>query len=287
MRPPSILSLDFHLRRNFGFLTWLISPKHPCLPHQSGYNPGLRSIYMGREESLYTPEYYRDLASVAESAREILPIVLELLHPKSIVDVGCGVGYWPAVAMECGVGDVLGVDGDWVLNAQLAIPREKFMAHDLTKPLVLNRRFDLAISIEVAEHLPATQAERFVKSLGDASDLVLFSAAIPKQGGRRHLNEQWPEYWADHFQRLGYECYDVLRTRIWNNPRVMWYYAQNCLIFAKRGAGLHLGTPCLPLPLVHPNLWLLKNSRFESPWKLLEMLPKAVSRLVWRKVQRH
>ena len=237
---------------------------------------------MGREGRFYSEKFYRELASTRESAAEILPIVIELLKPSSIADVGCGSGHWLAAASELGVTNVLGVDGDWVKESQLAIPPEKFVAHDLSTPLKLGRRFDLALSLEVAEHLPESAAGTFIHNLCSAADVVLFSAAIPGQGGRHHVNEQWPAYWADLFQDAGYHCYDVLRPRIWNNPRVAWYYAQNCMIFARTNVP-SLGTPTRPLALVHPTLWSDHVARLNSPGKLLERLPKAILSKVLRR----
>jgi SAM-dependent methyltransferase len=238
---------------------------------------------MDREGHFYTPKFYRELDSTSESAREVLPIILELLKPASVVDLGCGAGHWLAAASELGVRDFLGVDGDWVLEAQLAIPREKLFVHDLGTPLQLDRKFDLALSLEVAEHLPACQAQAFVQTLCEAADRIVFSAAIPGQGGRHHVNERWPSYWAELFQRFEYECYDLLRPRIWNNPRVLWYYAQNCLIFARAGSLTKFGPPDHPLSLIHPVLWSAQVSRMNSPGKLMERLPKAIFSLMRRK----
>lgn len=173
----------------------------------------------------YDAKFYSELRPAQESAREVLPIVFEVLKPASVVDIGCGTGHWLAAARELGVGDILGVDGPWVDKRQLAIPVEDFMVHDLATALKLERHFDLALSLEVAEHLPPSAAKTFVQNLCQAADVVVFSAAIPGQGGRRHLNEQWPAYWADLFQKFGFACYDYLRPRIWNNPGVAWYYA--------------------------------------------------------------
>jgi SAM-dependent methyltransferase len=223
----------------------------------------------------YNPKFYRELASAQESAREILPLVLEIVKPPRVIDIGCGTGNWLAIAHELGVREILGIDGPWV-KAQLAIPPEKFVEHDLTMPLKLDHRFDLALSLEVAEHLPASAARDFVQSLCQAADVVLFSAAIPGQGGRRHLNEQWPTYWAELFADLRYECYDFLRPRIWNNPRVTWHYAQNSMIFARAGSRYAFGEPTTPLPLVHPVLWSSQVARMKNPGKLLESLPKAI-----------
>ena len=223
----------------------------------------------------YNPKFYRDLASAQESAREILPLVLDAVKPASVIDIGCGTGNWLAIAHELGVPEILGIDRSWA-KSQLAIPPEKFIEHDLSTPLKLDRRFDLALSLEVAEHLPASAARVFVQSLCNAADVVVFSAAIPGQGGRRHVNEQWPAYWAELFQDARYDCYDFLRPRIWNNPRVTWHYAQNSLLFACAGCAHSFGQPTIPLPLVHPVLWSAQVARMKNPGKLLEKLPKAI-----------
>lgn len=230
---------------------------------------------MGGEAEFYDEKFYRELEPTRDSAREILPVVFDLLHSKSVVDVGCGEGHWLAAAMELGIADVAGVEGEWIGNAKLVIPREKIQVHDLAHPLVLGRRFDLALALEVAEHLPAASAQQFVKGLCDAADHVLFSAAIPGQGGRNHLNEQWPQYWADLFAEFGFACYDVIRQRIWDNPKVQWYYAQNCLLFTCAGT-TGLGSAVKPMSLVHPAAWLAQARRWNSPGKLLERLPKAL-----------
>lgn len=224
----------------------------------------------------YDAKFYRELEQTRASAQEILPFIVELLHPGSIVDIGCGAGHWLATAIDLGVADVLGIEGNWITGRQLAISRDKLRTHDLTQPLALERKFDLALSLEVAEHLPESTAEDLVKSICASADSVLFSAAIPGQGGRNHQNEQWPEYWANLFAAEGYGCYDVVRPVFWGNPRVQWYYAQNCLVFARPPVPPELGAPGAPRALVHPAAWAASVMRWNSPGKLLERLPKAL-----------
>ena len=92
------------------------------------------------------------------------------------------------------------------------------------------------------------------------SDLVLFSAAIPGQGGTNHVNEQWPEYWAAMFANNSFVCFDVLRPCLWSREKCKWWYIQNALLFAKRdtkasGIAARLGPPVAsPMPLVHPRM---------------------------------
>src|SRR5262245_37434535 len=141
----------------------------------------------------YDQGFYDVVADTAShSAAVVVPVILSFVQPASVVDVGCGVGAWLAEFSRRGTADVMGYDGDWVDWARLAIPYERVRAVDLTRPLTDSRRYELAISLETGEHLPAASARTLVQSLVHLSDVVVFSAAIPFQGGRHHVNEQWP-----------------------------------------------------------------------------------------------
>src|SRR5215212_1367124 len=181
----------------------------------------------------YTEDFYaaRRKDNIRSSARVIVPLVLELVQPRSIIDVGCGTGEWLSVFEEHGVEDVWGVDGTYVSKKMLEIPEERFIAFDLKQPFHVDRKFDLVVSLEVAEHLPSECAETFVDSLTGLGPIVLFSAAIPHQGGTNHANEQWQEYWVKRFHDKGYVVIDCLRKKVWDKEKVPRWYAQNTLVF--------------------------------------------------------
>jgi SAM-dependent methyltransferase len=209
----------------------------------------------------YTNGYYDALRDGARrSAGVVVPLVLKLVPARSVIDVGCGPGTWLAVFRAHGVEDVHGVDGDHIDRERLEIPAGRFRAHDLTRPLEPDRTFDLAVSLEVAEHLPADAADSFVASLTRLAPVVLFSAAAPYQGGEHHVNEQWPAYWAERFAARGYLPVDCIRRRVWNHPDVEWWYAQNTFLYVERGrlatdAALARESEAAgpdALPLVHP-----------------------------------
>jgi SAM-dependent methyltransferase len=183
----------------------------------------------------YDPRYYGEIKSGSRrSAEAIVPIVLALVKPTSVVDVGCGAGTWSRVFLDARIPDVLGIDGRYVDTRTLQIPPANFKPHDLREPLQLDRRFDLAISLEVAEHLPASYADQFVATLVRYAPVILFSAAIPSQGGQGHVNEQWPGYWVQKFGQHGYLPIDCIRPRVWDRNDVEWWYAQNALLYTTR-----------------------------------------------------
>jgi SAM-dependent methyltransferase len=182
----------------------------------------------------YTESFYKHHRGGARhSAERIVPLILQLVQVRSVIDVGCGLGTWLSVFREHGVEDVWGVEGEHIKVGMLEIPRERLVVHDLKQPLSLERTFDLVVSLEVGEHLPPECARPFVHSLTNLGMVVVFSAAIPFQGGSSHLNEQWLDYWAAIFQERGFVPIDCLRRHIWNNDSVDWWYAQNIILFAR------------------------------------------------------
>jgi SAM-dependent methyltransferase len=186
--------------------------------------------------NLYSPRFYRqENRHSATSGRTCVPLILDLLRPASVIDVGCGQGEWLAAFAECGIADYQGIDGDYVGDDQLLIRRERFMRHDLTRPLCLDRSYDLALSLEVGEHLPTAAAPTYVAGLTELAPAVVFSAAVPGQGGVHHINEQWPWFWKELFASHGYVQLDPFRQSIWKNPNVAVYYQHNLFLYVNPG----------------------------------------------------
>lgn len=143
---------------------------------------------------------------------------------------------------------MLGLDGADIPD-DLEIPREGFRVVDLEQPVDPPGRYDVALCLEVAEHLTEAAGRRLVPFLTSASDLIVFSAAVPGQGGTNHLNEQWPGYWQELFAEYGFRFEDEIRWRFWNDQEIEWWYRQNMFI-ARRGEG---ESPPVR-PVVHPRL---------------------------------
>lgn len=206
----------------------------------------------------YDAKFYKDFRDLSySSAKEVVPLILELMPLRSVCDVGCGDGTWLRAFGEAGVTDLLGIDGEYVDEHLLRIPVANFVAMDLHHEISLPRSFDLVVSLEVAEHLPEDRAASFVRDLTRLARLTLFSAAIPGQGGRNHVNEQWQTYWTAMFGQHDYVVCDFLRPKIWRNRRIAYWYRQNALLFCDRGLlegipELALSPHSLRFPLVHP-----------------------------------
>lgn len=167
------------------------------------------------------------------AAEEFLHIIQRHVQPQSVVDVGCGLGTWLKVFEESGLKNILGIDGNYIEKSNLKISEKNFLLHDLSTPLNYNRRFDLAICLEVAEHLPESASEIIIDTLTGLADTILFSAALPNQGGQNHINEQSFSYWVQKFNKKGYIVKDIFRNEIWLNEKIDWWYKQNMFLIIK------------------------------------------------------
>lgn len=191
-----------------------------------------------------------------KAPQEIVPVIKKLINPSSVLDVGCGTGTWLKVFEQNGISDLQGIDGIVLPEGKTHISPNRILHLDLSQPFDLKRRFDLAVCLEVAEHLPETSADGLVASIVKHADHVLFSAAIPGQGGQYHLNEQWPEYWQQKFEKHGFYFHDPIRPIIWKNEKIDSWYRQNIFIIDK-----NKGQTVDMLSIVHPAVFraILRN----------------------------
>jgi SAM-dependent methyltransferase len=217
------------------------------------------------------------------SAAVVVPLLIEWIAPQSVVDVGCGRGAWLSVFKQNGVATVLGIDGPYLDRKQLLIPEERFVSADLADMPKLTEKFDLAVCLEVAEHLSWRSAPQLIEQLASLAPYVLFSAAVPGQSGVHHVNPQWPLYWVQLFADQGLRCLDVLRPKIWRNREVDFFYRQNMLFFASE-AGLASKPDLLTLDafgfddlqLIHAGIF----GQFQGVRGLLAHLPGAIRRAI-------
>ena len=212
--------------------------------------------------SLYPADFYADRRQhTLHAARRILKALPDGLARDRIADIGCGTGTFLAAGLELGAREVFGMEGEWVTPSMLDDPRIMFEPVDLEQAFN-GPQVDLVLSLEVAEHLSPARAGSFVHDLVAMAPAVLFSAAIPGQGGVGHVNEQWQSYWAGLFAAKGYRAHDVVRPRIWTDEAVPAWYRQNVVLYLRPdiGDGLDL-SPTEPalLDTVHPAFWARAN----------------------------
>ncbi len=236
------------------------------------------------EKEDYPSEFYADRSESLKSAKEIVPMVMDLINPSSVIDFGCGNGSFLYVLKKNGVRDICGIDGPWIKKEQLLINENEFVVKNLEKFKPDVKQFDLAISLEVAEHLSENAAEKFIKNITSQSPIILFSAAIPLQGGVNHLNEQWQTYWIEIFKKNGYTPFDYFRKKLWDNKNVSFWFAQNMFLFINndflkkdlklKGKLSDIGS--LPESIIHPQLYLPRSLAYNQ---IKSLIPKKIIKL--------
>jgi SAM-dependent methyltransferase len=188
-----------------------------------------------KSNSPYDRAFFDMIAkSSLASAQVIVPMLAGLLQWRSVVDVGCGCGAWLRVFQQHGAQTIVGYDGDYVDPSQLLIPSNSFHSVDLSSKIQIDGRYDLAVCLEVGEHLAAASARPLIATLCEAAPAVLFSAAIPGQGGTHHINEQWPEYWERLFAENDFVRLDPIRRLVFSSQTVAPWYKQNMYLFIAR-----------------------------------------------------
>lgn len=207
--------------------------------------------------SPYTPEYFSGINSGSQSSAEvILSHLFSIYRPRSVFDLGCGSGAWLNAAGKLGAEKLIGVDGPWNRGV-FENKRIEFHRANVSTDSIPTPRCDLAMSTEVGEHVPPERSQVMVKALCAVAPVVLFSAAIPNQGGTDHINERWQSDWARMFWDCGFVCKDLIRPSVWHDQRVEHWYRENLLVYVDTKHEL-ASLPAASAPIidvVHPELF--------------------------------
>lgn len=172
-------------------------------------------------------------------------LVLRVCAPRSIVDLGCGDGRLLAAirALDTNV-ETLGIDSSPAALSRArsrGVPVElwslwSWRHSDEERLAARIAGFDVAVSLETAEHLPPWSGSSFTRILTHAR-IVIFSAAQPGQGGTVHMNERSLGYWRGRFAAQGFQP-SGLDAEFRDAVRAMdlpWWYAANIQVFERTG----------------------------------------------------
>jgi SAM-dependent methyltransferase len=238
-------------------------------------NMSLIDSWIGRKKMYKNEMFSTRNASTSTAANKILEIIFdEYVEIYSVLDVGCGVGTFLRTAKSFGVKRIKGVDGPWVDKALLQIPEELFEKTDFESNFRIQENYDLIICLEVLEHVSHARSIQILEALTQNTNRILFSAAIPNQGGNQHINEQWQSHWAGYFAQKGFSPVDLIRPKIWNAPDIDFWYKQNVLMYIKNDPNETNFNSQVLLDVVHPEMYSRKFAPFSFKQLLIQLLEK-------------
>ena len=226
------------------------------------------------KKEIYSPEFFLAIDEKSrESARAIIPVLQRLIPFRSALDLGSGSGAWIQELNRLGVSETKGVDISRYANP-LEMQNERLEFFDIRKKLELNRKYDIVFCLEVAEHLEKIYADVLIENLIRHSDIIVFSAAQPGQGGLNHINEQPLFYWIEKFNKYNYGAFDIIRPLIAKNIAIAPWYRYNTILFCNRELS---STNNIPSLHQETNPRIISERNFEDTfWKLRKILVRTI-----------
>lgn len=187
--------------------------------------------------NIYDKKFFKNTIKFeSSSAKSAVDILIKYFKPESVIDIGCGAGIYLKEFYNQKI-EILGYDGS-PAALEGSLVGDKIKLHDLCEPINLDRKFDLCLCFEVAEHLKPEYSEILVETLIKLSSTVVFTAATPGQGPESigHINERPHEFWIDLFEEKGFvhkkELTEKIKTEM-KSKKVVWWIVKNLMVFKK------------------------------------------------------
>ena len=189
----------------------------------------------------YSDQFYESVTNRAEySSRIIFSLLKNALHPKTFVDVGSGDGVWSLSALEH-FESINHVEA-WDLLAEktyLDIAKKRFPSKNIISKRIdfessdygVEMVYDLAVCLETFEHLSPSACEKLSLFFSSHTRILIFSGAVPGQGGTNHINEQPFKTWQRNLLDFGFFPLDFIRPNIQDKKNVPSYYKNNIVLW--------------------------------------------------------
>lgn len=168
-------------------------------------------------------------------AAKLAGVLIDYFNPVSVVDLGCGNAEFISEFQKKGIA-IQGYEGSRSAIEKALIDKKYIRLFDLRNKIESDKRYGLALCLEVAEHIENKFSQRLVENLTNLSDTIIFTAAPPGQGGHFHINEQPREFWVNIFKERNYDYDGQMTERVktaMREKKILWWYCDNLMIFRK------------------------------------------------------
>ena len=176
-------------------------------------------------KKIYDQHFFEDANQLKiKTAEQVASVVNTFFDFRTVFDIGCGMGLYINELFKTGK-VVMGCD--YSADAiKMSCKDFLIFQADISKPIILNQRFDLVMCFEVAEHIHQIYSKQLVSNCTEYSDRVIFTAVPIGQGGVGHINEQPYEFWINLFEQRSFAYNQTLsediRKKLRDNNVVDW-----------------------------------------------------------------
>jgi len=181
------------------------------------------------DKPMYDANFFKSLEKYRPIYHFLADIITTHLKPRSVIDWGCGCGYLLEKLLMNGITDIHGIEGS--KEVVPFIPESLIPFINIADVLLCDSAgYDLAISIEVGEHLKEKDSAKFVNNICNSADkYIWWSAAQIGQNGTGHINCRPLSWWEKVFEEVGlFEpdwelTYQIKQEMLKNNLLVLGY----------------------------------------------------------------
>jgi hypothetical protein len=149
----------------------------------------------------------------------------DIRRVKTIIDIGCGDGSYVREFRKNGF-DCIGLDGNPLTSK---IPYCQVMDFSINLISFFN---DLAICLEVGEHIPQEYEQFFIDNICRVSDNIILSWAIEGQGGLGHVNCRNNDYIIAEMKKRNFD-YDAIATNFLRKNSTLPWFKNTLMAFYK------------------------------------------------------
>jgi|JFJP01.1.fsa_nt_gi 2-polyprenyl-3-methyl-5-hydroxy-6-metoxy-1,4-benzoquinol methylase len=148
------------------------------------------------------PQYCHGEPHFEHFFEEIAQSIILQLRPKTVLDVGCGIGFLVKKLRKVGV-KAFGFDVSKYAISQVPSEIQPYCWVGLATD-DFSENYDLITCIEVVEHLPFVESMKAIENICSKTDVILFSSSPFDYREPTHFNVQPPEIWASQFAKYSF-----------------------------------------------------------------------------------
>lgn len=183
---------------------------------------------------MYSRDFHKSIENDEyPQAVRLASYIKNYMRPSKFIDFGCSTGLYLR-EMQIQIPELESVGYEFSKDAVDMALCKNVIEFDLTKKLDIDKKENtLGLCLEVLEHIDDSNWLPVLKNLSSLCDTIIFSAAVPGQGGTGHINCRNKIDWIYRFHTLGW-IVDLDKTKhileVMTNGYHMGWFSFNAMV---------------------------------------------------------